>query len=1053
MKQIILLGLLFLSISLNAQKRVPQTQIANPKNYQALKWRNIGPFRGGRSLAVSGVVGEPNIYYFGAVGGGVWKSEDAGANWTCVSDSNFKSSSVGAIAVSPSNKNIVFVGMGEADIRSNISFGDGIYKSTNAGKSWKNMGLNKADGISSIQFHPKNSDIVFVAALGNPFGKNPERGIYRTKDGGKNWQLVLAQNDSTGAADVKIDVQNPDIIYASTWQAYRNNYMMSSGGPQSGIFKSIDGGETWTDLSKKPGMPLGLLGKIGLAVSPINSDRVWAMVENADKGGLYRSDDGGENWTLVNDDKNLRQRPWYYNMIHADPKNVDGLMVTNLNPWRTKDGGKTFKRINVGHGDTHDIWWNPENTENFIVGDDGGAEVTFNGGATFSELDIPTAQFYHVSLDNDYPYNVYGAQQDNSSIRIASRTFNYSIGKNDWYPVAGGEAGYILADPLNNDITYGGEYDGSFSKYTKSINESQDVSVYPESNIGFGASEKKYRFQWTYPIVFSKHDPKQIFVTSQFVHTSSDGGNSWETISPDLTTNDKTKQIRSGGPITKDNTGAEIFCTIFSFAESAIKKGNYWAGTDDGLIQFSGDAGKNWTLMNTKAIPSQALISIIETSAFDENTVYVALNRYKIGDRSPFIFKTTDGGKTWVNKVKGIPSDEYVRVVREDPNKKGLLYAGTERGIWVSFNDGEEWQKLNLNLPITPVHDIQIHKEMKDVVIATHGRAFWILDDITPLYDAAVAQQNTSTKLIKPAAAFLSRIEYSNTKTAGQNPENGVNIRYLLENNSKEEISLIFMNAKGDTINTISSLKDLAGEEKKVENKFYQDEKKENKNFLTANQGLNSFTWNLCYDEPLNVKGTNILWNGLGSSRKVVPGIYAVKMLIGKKQVGEETFEVKRNPKMKCTDADLVEQFDLLTKVNANITKIHTSINSLRKMKEQLNGFLGKLSDSAQVKTLKLLTEPMIKTLDEVESKLMQPKALAPQDVLALPIQINDKFGGLSNSIGSAESKPTKQAYQVFNDLSAQMDEQLAKLNKVLGIDLDIFNAKVAEMKIPAILK
>jgi photosystem II stability/assembly factor-like uncharacterized protein len=1049
MKKHFLLSLLLLITQLGFSQS--KTKV-NPKNYQSLQWRNIGPFRGGRSLAVSGVVSEPNTYYFGGAGAGIWKSIDAGANWESISDSSFKSSSVGAIAVAPTNKNIIYAGMGEAEIRGNISFGDGMYKSTNAGKSWKKIGLEKADAISTIQIHPKNHDIVFVSAMGNPFGKNPERGIYRTKDGGKNWQLVLSKNDSTGAADVKIDPSNPDVVYASLWQGFRNGFMMSSGGINCGLYKSTDGGDSWTLLSHNPGLPTGLLGKIGIAVSPVNSNRVWAMIENIEKGGLYRSDDGGETWQLMNEDKNLRQRPWYYSMIHADPTNADGLIVTNVNIWRTKDAGKSFSRIQVGHGDTHDVWWNPSNSENFIVGDDGGAEVTYNGGATFSALDIPTAQFYHVSIDNAFPYNVYGAQQDNSSIRIASRTFDSDINQSNWWSVAGGEAGYITADPLNNDITYGGEYDGSLTKYYKSINHVEDVSVYPESNMGAGASEKKFRFQWTYPIVFSKHDPKRLFIGSQFVHTSIDGGKSWEVISPDLTTNDLKKQIRSGGPITKDNTGAEVHCTVFTFAESPVKQGLYWAGSDDGLIHTSADAGKNWTKVNDKSMPTETLISILEPSNYEEKTCFVALTKYRYGDKKPYIYKTKDAGKTWKLIVNGIPADEYVRVIREDPNTKGMLYAGTERGIWVSFDEGDNWQKLQLNLPITPIHDIAIHKEMKDIIVATHGRSFWILDDVSPLYDEKIKNSTNDIELLKPSNALLMDAYSHKSKTVGENPKNGVNIHYLINKETQDEVILQFLNMKGDTINTISTKKSIKGKEKKVDLNFFHDETKISEEFLNTKIGLNSYNWDLRYPEPVEVKGTNILWNGSGETVKVTPGTYKVRLIKGKTVVGEQNFEVKKNPLMKCSDADLEEQFTLLTKVNGNISTINKTINDLRKVKEQLNAFVSKLSDSTQIKAIKTLSDPMIKSLDEIESNLMQPKALASQDVLAVPIQLNDKMGSLSRAIYSAEGKPNKQSFEVYEMLTGKMNVQLDKFKKIKTEDLKALNDKIDSFKIPALL-
>ncbi|MBC8155572.1 MAG: glycosyl hydrolase, partial [Bacteroidetes bacterium] len=593
---LLLLGLLpGLVLAQRKTKSTPKVGTVQPSDslFNGLHWRNIGPYRGGRSLAVAGHVSQPLTYYFGATGGGVWKTTDGGTNWTSISDSTFKSSSVGALVVAPSDPNTIYAGMGESDIRSNISNGDGIYKSTDAGKTWKHVGLKAADAVATIEVHPQNADVAYVAALGNPFAPNKERGVFRTVDGGKTWKHILAKNDSTGAVVVKLDPNNPSIVYSSMWQAYRNSYTMSSGGKGCGLYKSTDGGDTWTNLSNKPGMPKGLLGKIGITVSPVNSNRLYAMIENA-KGGLYRSDNAGDSWQLINEDKNLWQRPWYYMMLAADPQDENGLIVLNVNALKSYDGGKTFKNVPVHHGDTHDIWWNPKNPMNFIIGDDGGAEVTFNGGASFSDIDIPTSQFYHVNVDNDFPYNLYGGQQDNSSVRIASRTTDYSIGANAWYAVAGGESGYITPDPTNPLVTFGGSYDGLITRYDKATDQNQRVNVYPEYFMGSPSSARKYRFQWTYPIVFSPHDPKTLYITSQHLHRSLDSGHSWEDISPDLTRNDPKTQGDVGGSITKDNTGAETFPTIFSFAESPVEKNVFWAGSDDGIMHVSRDGGKKW---------------------------------------------------------------------------------------------------------------------------------------------------------------------------------------------------------------------------------------------------------------------------------------------------------------------------------------------------------------------------------------------------------------------------------------------------------------------------
>lgn len=1033
-------------------------EASSDRLYGGLRWRNIGPYRAGRSLAVAGHPDQPLTYYFGATGGGIWKTVDGGSNWTHISDSTFQSSSVGAITVALSDPNVIYAGMGEAEIRGNISYGDGVYKSTDAGKSWKHMGLKLADAIGNIEVHPRNPDVAYVAALGNPFAPNKDRGVFRTKDGGKTWEKILYKNDSTGASCVKMDPSNPSILYAALWQAYRNGYSMSSGGPGCGLYKSTDGGDTWTSLNEKPGMPKGLLGKIGIAVSPANPNRLYAMIENA-KGGLYRSNDGGASWQLINEDKNLWQRPWYYMMIAADPQNVDGLIVLNVNALKSTDGGKTFARINVHHGDTHDIWWNPNNSQNYIIGDDGGGEVTYNGGATFSDIDMPTAQFYHVSLDNDFPYNVYGAQQDNTSVRIASRTDGYSIGRDAWYPVAGGEAGYIAADPNNPMVTFGGEYDGQLTRFDKSTNQNQVISVYPESAIGSPASAKKYRFQWTYPIVFSPHETKTLYVTSNHVHRSTDYGHSWEDISPDLTRNDPKTLGETGGPITKDMTGAEIYGTVFTFAESPVEKGVLWAGSDDGLLHISRDNGKTW--QNVSPSPSQlpewALMSIIHPSDHTPGKAYLTANRYMNGDRKPYLFKTTDYGKTWTAITSGIPTYEYGRVVREDPNKPGLLYAGTERGIYVSFNDGGNWQPLNLNLPITPIRDLQIHKREKDLVVATHGRSFWILDDVTPLHEIADRKVTGTMHLYKPRHAY--RMQGGNgggyrgrASDEGENAENGVLVRYYLKETPKKELKLQFLTTANDTIITYSNLKDKKGEPLKISKDFYEDVKLVRPGTAPALPGLNQFVWDMRHSDATAVEGTNVMWAGSGVGARVIPGNYKVRLLVGDSLVAEQPIEIRKDPRLKITDEDYKEQYAFIQKVTKKVSEIHKGVNQIRTVRNQVNGYLTAIKDTTLTNKFKQVTKPMLEELDKLEATLMQPKAKAPQDVLAYPIRLNDKIAGIADQVAQADTKPTKASYVAYEALAKQADEALAKLRDVVSRQVPAFNQMVADQKVPAIL-
>jgi photosystem II stability/assembly factor-like uncharacterized protein len=1042
--------------SSQAVTNVTTTKIDN-NLYKDLSWRNIGPFRAGRSLAVAGHADQPLTYYFGAVGGGVWKTTDAGMNWNHIGDSTFKSSSVGAIAVAPSDPNVVYVGMGEADMRSNISYGDGVYKSTDAGKSWKHVGLPKADAIATIEVHPKDHNLVYVAAVGNPFAPNKERGVFRSKDGGKTWEHILAKNDSTGAYHVRLDPNNPRVVYATLWQAYRNGHSMSSGGVGCGLYKSVDGGDTWESLNEKPGMPKGLLGKIGIAISPANSNRLYAMIENV-KGGLYTSYDAGEHWTLVNDNKNLWQRPWYYMNLQADPQNENALIILNVNSFKSTDGGKTIRNLNVHHGDTHDVWINPKNPANFIIGDDGGAEVTFNDGFTFSDIDIPTAQFYHVHLDNDFPYNVYGSQQDNSTVRIASRTDANSIGIRDWFPVSGGESGYIAIDPKNSKITYGGSYDGYMTKLNVENNQEQNIMVYPENNMGHTSAEKKYRFQWTYPIIFSPHDETRLYATSQYVHVTHDGGNSWETISPDLTRNDPKTTGATGGPITLDQTGAEIYATIFALAESTIEKGNIWAGSDDGFIHVTRDNGKNWSSITipTSQLGDFALISTIHTSDFVKGKAYVAATRYMFGDRKPYLFKTSDYGKTWTSIIGGIPTDEYTRVVREDPNKEGLLYAGTERGIYVSFDDGASWNPINNNLPITSVRDLQVQKREKDLVIATHGRSFWILDDLTPLYeikDKSVADIH----LFKPRHSY--RMQGGDgggrrgvPKDEGQNAPNGVLVNYYLKSAPKDEVKLQFLTMTNDTIITYSSKKDVKGEEQKASKDFYEDTKQNKSGLISANAGLNHFVWNMRYADATEISGERSpMWAGSMIGPKVIPGNYKVRLVVGKNIVKEEIAEIKKDPRNPVTDAELKEQFDLLLKIHRKLDENHKAINQMREIKKAVSDYMKSVKDTVLIGKFQKLTKPMLKNLEDLEQSLVQNKARATQDLLAYPIRLNDKIAGVASVVSSADAKPTKGSYEAFDDLSKKMEKTTDKLKKVIDEDVPAFNKMVLENQLPAI--
>ncbi|HSK72099.1 MAG TPA: hypothetical protein VK892_10420, partial [Pyrinomonadaceae bacterium] len=711
-------------VSLDAQTPTPSPSFApppqtsptpaispTPKTEDPLKqfqYRLIGPFRGGRVTAVAGIPSQPDVYYFGATGGGVWKTTDGGVNWFPVSDEYFKTGSVGAVEISESDPNVVYVGMGESPVRGNVSHGDGVYKSTDGGKTWKHIGLSDTRQIGRVRVHPKNPDLVYVAALGHLWGSNNERGVFRSKDGGKTWQKVLYRNENTGAVDLILDPTNPNTIYAGFWQVQRKPWTLISGGEGSTLYKSTDGGDTWTELKNNKGLPTGIWGKVGVTVSPVNSNRVWAIIEAKD-GGLYRSDDAGENWTRVSDSAAIRQRPWYYTRVYADTQNADTVYITNVQFHKSTDGGRNFTTIGVPHADNHDLWIAPDNNQRMINGNDGGANVSFNGGRTWTEQDQATAQFYRVTVDQDFPYNVYGAQQDNSTVKIPSRTADFGINETHWYDVGGGESGWIAPHPENSDIVFAGSYGGYLTRYDHRTKQVRTVNVYPENPMGAGAETMKYRFQWNYPILFSPHKINGVYplyTAGNILFRSMDEGQSWQAISPDLTRNDKSKQGDSGGPITRDNTSVEYYDTIFTVAESPIQQGVIWTGSDDGLVYVTRDGGKNWENVTPKNMPEWIQINSIEASPIDAGTAYFAATMYKWDDYKPYIYKTTDYGKTWKKIVSGIPNDAFTRVVRADPNRRGFLYAGTETGMYYSANDGESWQSLQLNLPVVPITDL-----------------------------------------------------------------------------------------------------------------------------------------------------------------------------------------------------------------------------------------------------------------------------------------------------------------------------------------------------------
>jgi photosystem II stability/assembly factor-like uncharacterized protein len=1011
--------------------------------WNELKFRSIGPYRGGRVDAVTGVPGQPNTFYFGATGGGVWKSTDAGDTWIAVSDKDFKTGTVGSIAVADSNPNVVYVGMGEGCIRGNVSHGDGVYKSLDGGKSWKQAGLGQTRHIPRIRIHPRDPNTAWAAVLGHIFGPHEERGVYKTTDGGKTWRKVLYKTNQAGAIDLVVDPTDPDVLYAALWDVKRTPYSMESGGPASGLYKSTDGGETWQDLSKNEGMPKGLLGRIGVTVSAANPQRVWAQVE-AEEGGLFRSDDAGKTWRRVNEDRNLRQRAWYYTHVFADPQNADRVYAMNVQFYRSDDGGTTFRMVSTPHGDNHDLWIDPKNNNRMIGGDDGGAHVTMDGGRKWSEQDQATAQFYRVALDNEFPYNIYGAQQDNSTIRIASRTTTGGITEKDWWDVGGGESGWIAPSPKNSDVVFAGSYGGLLTRYEKKTGQVRAVNVWPDNPMGYGAEGMKYRFQWNFPILFSPHDAGTLYTGGNRLFKSVNEGQSWEAISPDLTRNDPTKMGPSGGPITKDNTSVEYYCTIFTVAESPLAKGTIWTGSDDGLVWVTRDGGKNWTNATPKAqMPEWMQINSIEASPHEAGKAYFAGTMYKSDDFRPYLFKTVDGGKSWKKIVNGIPEEAFTRVIREDPNAKGLLYAGTELGLFVSFDDGEKWQPLQLNLPVVPVTDLAIHKGMKELVVATQGRSFWILDQLPALH----AWQASGGKLaengffpVKDAYRMPGgRMRIQLGMSVGENPPAGAVFQYWLKEKPKGEATLEIVDAAGKVVRKYSTKVEAEDPASAGRRRGPAAAK------LAAEKGLNTFNWDLRHEDAKSFPGL-IMWAGSVTGPEVAPGKFTARLTAGDVKL-EAPFQVLKDPRLTTvTQEDLNKQEALLLQIRDKLTETHEAILKIRDIRKQANEW------AARDKSLEAAAKELGKKLSAVEEELYQVKNKSGQDPLNYPIKLNNKLAALGGVVGSADARPTDQSYQLHEELTSKINAQLKVFQGLLGADVVKFNALVKEKNIPAIV-
>jgi photosystem II stability/assembly factor-like uncharacterized protein len=1015
-----------------------------------LEWRSIGPYRGGRSVAVAGVPSQPYTYYFGGTGGGVFKTTDGGTTWQPITDGQIGTGSVGAIAVADSDPNVVYVGMGEACIRGNVSHGDGVYKSTDAGKTWTHVGLRETEQVGKIRVHPTNPDLVYVAALGHTFGPNKERGVFRSKDGGKSWQNVLYVDDKTGAVDVAMDPSNPRVLYAGFWQAYRTPWSLESGGPGSSLWKSNDGGDTWTKLAHE-GLPKkSVWGRVGVTVSPAEASRVYAIIE-AEDGGVFRSDDAGKSWRRVSEDRNLRQRAWYYTHIYADPKSADTLYVLNVGFHKSVDGGRTYTRVRVPHSDNHDLWIAPDDPKRMINANDGGANVSFDGGTTWSRQDNqPTAQFYHAVADDQFPYWVYGAQQDNSTVGIASRTSGLSIDATDWHDVGGCESGFVAPRPDDPNVVYAGCYDGYISRYDHRTGQRRNISVYPDNPMGWGAEGMKYRFQWTFPIVVSPHDPKVLYTAGNVLFRTTNEGQSWQAISPDLTRNDPSKLGPSGGPITKDNTSVEYYGTIFAFAESRLEKGLLWAGSDDGRVHVSRDAGKSWEDVTPPEMrPGQPLewsmVSQIDPSPHDTATMFLAVNRYKHDDKRPLLYVTSDYGKTWKRIVSGIPETAFTRVVRQDTLNPDLLFAGTETGVYVSFDRGARWQPLQLNLPVVPITDLIVKD--KDLVVSTQGRAFWILDDIAPLRQLKADATMADVHFFEPSVAYRFGGPVGRG-SVGANPPYGALFYYTLKTEPKkdEEVTLEILDATGKSVRKLSS-KPATSEEGggDAEEGFFG--RGSGPRALPAKAGLNRFAWDLRHPDASRFKGM-ILWAGNLQGPTAVPGTYQVKLTAGG-QTLTRSLELRGDPRLSFTAEDYQKQLDLLLKIRDKLSETHDAITRLRDAREQVKGVAARSKGNKEIADA---AKSLGDKLTAVEEALYQTKNQSSQDPLNFPIRLNNKLASLAGAVASGDAAPTDQAYVVYDDLVGRIDKELATLRGLLSTDVATFNALVKQQDVPAVL-
>ncbi len=1005
--------------------------------FQAMEWRNIGPFRGGRSTAVAGIPSSHSTYYFGSTGGGVWRTDDGGIIWRNVSDGFFNTGSVGAIAVAESDPNVVYVGMGEACFRGVMSsHGDGVYKSYDGGDTWIHLGLEMTRQISTVVVHPKNPQLVYVAAQGNPWIPTGERGIYRSVDGGKNWDLVLHVDRNSGASNLSMDRTNPRILYAAFWDHQRTPWKIRSGGPGSGIWKSTDGGDTWKKL--EAGLP-DLMGKTAVTVSPASPKRVWVLAE-AEEGGLYRSDDGGKTFKLVNRERVLRARSWYYIHVFADPQDENVVYVLNAPMMKSTDGGKTFQRVSTPHGDNHALWINPDNSRIMINGNDGGANVSYNGGITWStQRNQPTAQFYRVTTDNRFPYYIYGGQQDNSSLAIASRTSGWNIGWKDWYSVAGCESAYLAFNRDNPTLIYGGCYQGIIEELNIEADHGRSVMAYEFFGLGSDPIDQKYRFNWNAPIIASPRDPTTIYHAGNVLLKTEDRGETWQVISPDLTRNKKENLGKGGGPITNEAAGGEIYHTIMYVEVSPHEEGVIWVGSDDGLIHVTKDEGENWQDVTPGAL-KEGMVNSIDISPHDPATAYIAFTRYKFGDFTPHIYKTFNYGKTWNRISRGIPEEAFVRVVREDPGRRGLLYAGTETGLYISLDDGKHWQSFQRNLPVTPITDLIIHNN--DLIAATQGRAFWILDDLTPLHQMSDEVLSADIWLLSPRSAYRMDGGSGNSATAGKNPPNGLLIYYTLtsEPDSGATLKLEISDSDGELIRTISTESGPAFETWRGRLK---------PPVLTTEKGLNKVIWDLRHESIETVPGLRMEGPPLGY--RVAPGEFTATLSLGDKSMSV-TFEVINDPRRYASEQSYRRQQQIAAELHHAANDIHKSVKRARSVKDQINGILKVTESIPDTDTLQESGQAIVEAIDVWEAEVVQTKQETRQDVVNFSSKLNAHILALLSTIDSSDPPVTDGARDRYGDLMAEWDERQDEFERIVTDEVETFNKLYRELEIPAIV-